>query len=109
MRDITSFTGEGWLKDDDVVSLLKSDSYQSFWENLQGGAPPNNFENNFMGVHTGMSDSHKLERLLADYDEQLVTSSLVAILQEISQPLLLIHTSSFTTRRLTGFIGLGKT
>ncbi|CAN9145974.1 unnamed protein product [Alternaria alternata] len=52
MRDITSFTGEGWLKDDDVVSLLKSDSYQSFWENLQGGAPPNNFENNFMGVHT---------------------------------------------------------
>ena len=109
MRDITSFTGEGWLKDDDVVSLLKSDSYQSFWENLQGGAPPNNFENNFMGVHTGMSDSHKLERLLADYDEQLVTSSLVAILQEISRPLLLIHTYSFTTRRLTGFIGLGKT
>lgn len=74
MRDITSFTGEGWLKDDDVVSLLKSDSYQSFWENLQGGAPPNNFENNFMGVHTGMSDSHKLERLLADYGEQLVSA-----------------------------------
>ncbi|KAK3215191.1 hypothetical protein GRF29_19g2528404 [Pseudopithomyces chartarum] len=51
-RDINSFTGEGWLKDDDIVSLLKSETYQSFWENLQGGAPPNNFANNFMGVHT---------------------------------------------------------
>jgi hypothetical protein len=52
VRDITSFTSEGWLKDDDVVSLLNSGSYQSFWETLQGGAPPNNFMNNFMGVHT---------------------------------------------------------
>lgn len=53
MRDITSFTGEQWLKDDDIVSLLQSDSYQSFWETLQGGAPPNNFMNDFMGIHTG--------------------------------------------------------
>jgi len=52
LRDISSFTGEGWLKDDDVVSLLKSIDYQKFWEALQGGAPPNNFQNNFMGVHT---------------------------------------------------------
>lgn len=52
VRDISGFTGEGWLKDDDVVSLLKSTDYKSFWETLQGGAPPNNFMNNFMGVHT---------------------------------------------------------
>jgi tyrosinase len=51
-RDISSFTSEGWLKDDDIVSLLKSENYQSFWETLQGGPPPHNFENNFMGVHT---------------------------------------------------------
>ncbi|XPS99436.1 Tyrosinase [Ascochyta lentis] len=52
-RDITSFTSERWLKDDEIVSLLKSNDYQSFWETLQGGPPPNNFMNNFMGVHTG--------------------------------------------------------
>ncbi|KAJ4983088.1 FAD binding domain-containing protein [Stagonosporopsis vannaccii] len=51
-RDINSFTGEGWLKDDDIVSLLRSVNYQDFWENLQGGPPPNSFMNNFMGVHT---------------------------------------------------------
>jgi tyrosinase len=51
-RDINSFTGEGWLKDDDIVSLLKQPDYQSFWETFQGGPPPNNFMNNFMGVHT---------------------------------------------------------
>lgn len=52
VRDINGFTGERWLKDDDVVSLLKSPDYQSFWEILQGGAPPNSFINNFMGIHT---------------------------------------------------------
>lgn len=51
-RDINGFTGEGWLKDDDIVDLLQSADYQTFWEDLQGGAPPNNFMNNFMGVHT---------------------------------------------------------
>ncbi|KAH7123532.1 hypothetical protein B0J11DRAFT_314061 [Dendryphion nanum] len=51
-RDISGFTGEGWLKDDDVVALLKEPTYQKFWETMQGGPPPNNFANNFMGVHT---------------------------------------------------------
>lgn len=51
-RDITSFSGEGWLKDDDIVSLLQSTTYRSFWETLQGGPPPNTFDNGFMGVHT---------------------------------------------------------
>lgn len=52
MRDINGFTGEGWLKDDDVVSLLQSDDYQTFWEVLQGGPMGNSFANGFMGVHT---------------------------------------------------------
>ncbi|KAI4655354.1 hypothetical protein J4E93_000066 [Alternaria ventricosa] len=52
MRDINGFTGEGWLKDDDVVSLLHSDNYQTFWEVLQGGPMGNSFANGFMGVHT---------------------------------------------------------
>jgi tyrosinase len=50
-RDITSFTSENWLKDDDVVSLLKSETYEDFWKVLQGN-PPDSFANNFMGVHT---------------------------------------------------------
>ncbi|KAF2993820.1 hypothetical protein E8E13_001813 [Curvularia kusanoi] len=52
VRDISGFTGEGWLKDDDVVSLLNSADYRTFWEDLQGGAPATVFSNNFMGVHT---------------------------------------------------------
>lgn len=50
-RDISGFTSEGWLKDDDIVKLLKSTDYRSFWATLQGG-PPDSFANNFMGVHT---------------------------------------------------------
>lgn len=51
-RDVTSFTSEGWLKDDDIVALIQEPTYQKFWETLQGGAPPDNFKNGFMGVHT---------------------------------------------------------
>jgi tyrosinase len=52
VRDITGFSGEGWLKDDDIVSLLQSPTYQTFWEVIQGGPPSSTFTNNFMGVHT---------------------------------------------------------
>lgn len=54
IRDITSFTGEGWLKDDDIVSLLKSTDYQSFWETLQGGPPPEQLHEQLHGyTHRG--------------------------------------------------------
>lgn len=51
-RDITNFTGEGWLKDDDIVTLLQSPTYQSFWETLQGSSVSGSFANNSMGVHS---------------------------------------------------------
>jgi tyrosinase len=51
-RDISGFTGERWLKDNDIVTLLKSRDMKTFWEKLQGGPPGNSFANNFAGVHT---------------------------------------------------------